>query len=326
MALSEKHIDEIVALYDEGNGDSITDIAQSYPNATPAMIKFHLRARNVLVADGRTKAARAEAKPEAVDDLVGEDDAALGIGEPEDGDDADLDTLMANPKLAAMIEAAVAKRLQDAGVSRPALPQSGSEAAFDAFLSKFDHMLEVQAEQRPGYIKPLSADEIDSRRKGRVDMFALLRDYKLRNVWPQYLLGDEANPFYGPSPNGDILYDAGQEIYTRLPPAEGFKPMNDEAVAVCEAYRRWVGDPIPVEELIAQAAATARGGSPSPEIAAVDVRTPDPEVRLVEGKTRDVSPKRVLGTTAPELRGRPMPKQPGIAGQPVGPTFVSDSV
>lgn len=320
MALSKEHIDEIVELYDGGKGDSITDLARTY-GVTKLGITYHLQKRGVYAA----VTAKSEKPVSDVEDLVGEDDAALGIGEA-DGDD--MDALMVNPKFAQAVEAVVDARMKAAGAAprEPRTDAAAFEAFLDTFSNRFDHMIEVQAEQRPGYIKPLSADEVDGRRKGRVDMFALLRDYKTRNVWPHYLLGDESNPFYGPSPNGDILYEAGQEIYTRLPPAEGFKPLNEEAVAVYEAYRRWVGDAIPIADLIAQAAADARGGAPSPEIAEVNMRTPDAEVRLVDKPARDVGAKRVLGNLTPEKRGVGMPKQTGVVAQPAGPTFVHEGV
>ena len=50
----------------------------------------------------------------------------------------------------------------------------------------------------------------------------------------------------------------------------------------------------------------------------------DPDARLVETPIRDIAPKRVLGTSAPELRGKTMPRQPGVMAQPAGPVYVSD--
>lgn len=266
--------------------------------------------------------------------FAADDDAALGIGDEDaaaasDIGGVDMAALMAHPSFAQAIESIVEARLRVAGQAPPQhVGSTGSEAAFSAFLSKFDHMLEVQAEQRPGYIKPLSADQVDARAKGKSDMFALLRQFKADNVWPHYLLigsdNEQAGAFYGPSPNGPMLYMAGQEIKTRLPPAESFQPLNESAVRVFEAYKRWVGEVIPVEELIAQAAAAARGQSDAPEVEH-ETRTLDPEVMVVDAPRRDVGPKRVLGTITPELRGKPTPGQPGVSAQPVGPIFVGEN-
>lgn len=248
-------------------------------------------------------------------------DADLGIGEDAQGGALDLQSLVDNPALAQLIEGIVEQRLRQAGAPIPA--PTGSEAAFNAFLSKFDHMLEVQAEQRPGYIKPLSADEVDARNKGRADMLALLRQYKAEDVWPHYLIvGDGPGAtFYGPSPNGPILYEAGQEIKTRLAPSELFQPLNEPAARVMQAYRRWVGEVVSVEDLIAEAAATARGAPNAPQIE-LEAKTLEPEVVLVDAPKRDVTPKRTMGTIIPELRGKSMPRQPGVAAEPVGPIFV----
>jgi hypothetical protein len=263
-----------------------------------------------------------------------EADEALGIGVDDEAAPSsdiggvDMAKLMAHPAFAAAIESIVEARLKQAAPAPASTGSTGSEAAFNAFLSKFDHMLEVQAEQRPGYIKPLSADEVDARARGKRDMFALLKQFKAEGVWPHYLLlgseNEQAGAFYGPSPNGPMIYQAGQEIKTRLPPAETFQPLNEPAVRVFEAYKRWVGEVIPVDELIAQAAAAARGQSNAPEVEH-ETRTLDPEVMVVDVPKREVGPKRVLGTITPELRGKPMPGQPNVVAQPTGPIFVGEN-
>jgi hypothetical protein len=320
-AQKEDRVARIVELYDKGNGDSVSDIAQAM-NMTAASVTYHLKAQGVFVArGGHSTVSQASVRVETAD---ANSDEVLGIGV----DDAplaqvDVQALLNHPDLAKVIDAMVNQRL---AALAPQTARSGEERAFDAFLAKFDHMLEVQAEQRPGYIKPLSADEIDARRQGREDMFTLLREYKAANVWPEYLLSDEANPYYGPSPNGDILYEAGQKIASRRPPGEGWVALNEPAMKIYEAYRRWVGDVIPIDDLIAQAAAIARGDS---SVATAEMpaqaRIEDPDVRLISSDKVEVGPKRVMGTLAPELRGKTMPRQPGVAPEPAGPVFVSDA-
>lgn len=318
MVAEEDRTARAVELYAKGQGDSIPDIAQAL-NMTVAAVTYHLKKQGVYVAKSASPSRL------RVEEADPESDAALGIGEDDAAPLAQVDVqaLLNHPDLAKVIDAMVNQRL---AALAPQTARSGEERAFDAFLAKFDHMLEVQAEQRPGYIKPLSAEEVDSRRQGREDMFALLAEYRTANIWPEWLLGDEANPYYGPSPNGDILYEAGQKIASRRPPGEGWIALNEPAMKVYEAYKRWVGDVIPIDDLIAQAAAIARGESSTVTAEMpTQARIEDPDVRLISADKVDVAPKRVMGTIAPELRGKPMPRQPGLTPQPVGPVFVSDA-
>ena len=249
-----------------------------------------------------------------------EDDAALGIGQ---ADDAGIED-----RIAKLVEAAVEARLKSMGAVPhvPDSPTGTAEAAFAAFLSKFEHLVETRDEQRPGYQKPLTAAEIDGRKKGKSDMLALLRRYKAENIWPTYLLADETNPFYGPGPQGPIMYNAGQEIRTRLPPAESFQPLDDAAVNVFEAYKRWIGEPVSMEELTAQAVLAARGGETAAPEMIEQFANAAPEVQVVDKPLRETGPKRILGTVHPEQRGKSLPRQPGVVQQPAGPVFVGEDV
>lgn len=263
-----------------------------------------------------TTRGEARAKP-ADDSFAGADDAALGIDEPASAGELDMDALMAHPSFAALVDKAVSARMGQSAERS----EGGSDAAFKEFLSKFEHLTQVRDEQRPGYQKPLTAEEMDERRAGHADMIALLKRFKAENVWPFYLLSDESNPFYGPSAKGDILYEAGQEIYTRLPPSEGFVPQNDAAREVFSAYKRWIGEPVSIEELTARAVSEARGEVPQ---MVQREAIAEPEVRLAPTAKRDVGAKRTLGTITPEMVGVTMPRQPGVAAQPQGPVFVGE--
>lgn len=264
-------------------------------------------------------------------------DDALGIGADEDGpasEGMDMDALMSHPAFAAALEKAVSARL--GAVAAPLASGASSEAAFTAFLSKFEHLVEVRDEQRPGYQKPLTANEIDARRQGFKDMKRLLREFKTNaqdlqargqrlqslDCWPHYLLADEGNRFYGPSPLGDILYEAGQEIRTFQAPSEGWSPINDAAMQVFSAYKAWVGDPVSIEELTAQAVIAVKGED-IPQFAPKNA-IESPDVMVVDAPKRDVTPKRAMGVGTPERHGRAMPAQPGVMQQPVGPVFVGD--
>lgn len=263
----------------------------------------------------RTRAQN-RSQPLNSDSFAGADDAELGIGEGADTEASDLDALMSNPAFAALVDKAVAARMGTAGPKA----ERSSDAVFQAYLDQFAHLLEASAEQKPGYQKPLTAVEIDARKAGRTEMFALIRKFKTENVWPHYLLSDEANPFYGPSPNGDILYKPGQEIKTRQPPAEGFRPLNDPAMQVYAAYRQWVGEPVSMEDLTAQAVMEAQSVEPMTKVGL----SKESDVILVDAPVRDMKPKRTLGTATPELVGKTMPAQPGQVAQPVGPFEVGE--
>ena len=272
-----------------------------------------------LTVDTARVLAEAGLAPEP--SLAEQDDADLGIGEDEVASSPtaglDMAALMADPAFAKLVADAVATKL--AGSMAPTETKT-SDAMFDAFLSRFDHMLDVTGEQKPGYVKPLTPEEVDARRAGQAEMKRLLRLAKERKTWPSYLLADEANPFYGPSPAGPILYQAGQEINWRGPPAESFKPLNEEAVAIFAAYKRWVGEPVSIEELTRQAVADARGVPYVPEY--MQDTSGGEDIQVVDAPVRDVAPKRTMGTFTPEVRGRIMPGQPGVVAQPAGPIFV----
>lgn len=310
-AVSERMIDEWVTLHGGGAGESIETIATVY-KMSGHVVRHHLKKRGALTPS----AEPAEMDPES--------DEALGIGQDEDADDgaASLEALMANPAFEKLLEAAVARKMAEMGHQAPQQSATGS-LALNAFLEKIEHVIGVRDEQRAGYMKPLSAEEMDARRRGDADMRALLKQFKAEGVWPKYLIVGEGPGafFYGPSPNGDISYEAGQEINCRLPPSELFQPLNEPAARIIEAYRRSVGEPVPIEDLVAQAIINARGGVQAPQVEQT-AKVIDPDVQLVDAPKRDVGPKRTFGTITPELRGKSMPSQPGVSAQPAGPIFV----
>lgn len=298
MAASQEAIGEIIAAY--AAGDSVGDIAKAHGLTSPSIV-YHLKKAGVY----------AQKIPTDADHPSDED---LGIGQ-ELPPEVTVDTLLANPAFAALLDAAVSAKMQAMGVSAPAPDKRDSDVALEAFMSRFDHMLEVQAEQRPGYIKPLSAHEIDRRRAGQAEMRQLLIDFKARGVWPHYYLTES---FHGPSPNGPVLYEPGQEIKTHLPPAEGFRPLNEPAAQVYAAYKKQVGEVATIEDLIAQALVDARGGERVPEVANEPERAPS-DVMLVDAPKRDVGTTRVLGTLVPERLGSRVPGLAHAGATPSGP-------
>lgn len=239
MAIAEKHIDEFVQLYDGGKGDSIADIHAAYPAFTKAAITYHLKQRGAYVG--------VEKKP--VDNRSSDDD--LGIGE-EDTSVSNLNALLADPALAALIDQAVAARVAQMGISQSAAPPSDQMTAFTATLK---HMIDMQQMQQPGYIKPLPADEIDRRAAGRVEMFALLETYERNRTPPLWTVGEQG--FI--ECTNMLEFGEGEQIRTYLPPVEDFIPENEEAMCVHEAMMQWIGGPTPeIGEQLKQAQLDAK--------------------------------------------------------------------
>ena len=84
MAISEKHVDEIVALYDGGNGDSVGDLAAAFPGFTKAAILYHLKKRGVYVEAKRGKSVSGSINEQTDEDL------GIDVAEPPELDDAEL--------------------------------------------------------------------------------------------------------------------------------------------------------------------------------------------------------------------------------------------
>ena len=221
MAIAEKHIDEIVALYDGGNGDTVSDIAKAYPALTKAAITYHLKKRGVFVSPGATM----------------QSDEDLGIGE-EDTPAIDLNAMLANPALAKLIDAAVTARMAQLATPSATAPPASSEA-FTAFTETLKHLIDAQALQQPGYMKPLPADELDRRGAGQIEMRALLESYQKAQTPPLWQVGDGG--FF--ECTNAMEFAPGDKIRTYLPPPEDFVPLNAEARNVHAALMRWLGTP-----------------------------------------------------------------------------------
>lgn len=288
MALSEKDVLDIVERYDTGNGDTIASLATAF-SVSDATIRYHLKKRGALGADG----------PKV------DTDEALGIGT----DEVDYSKLLNDPKFLA----ALAEKMQSVQV--PAASQSSELAGV---LKTMERMIEVQAIQQPGYSKPIPAEEMDRREEGRQKMFALLDRFRDKRSPPHYVLGENW-------PANDILYEAGQEVRTFLPPAEHFQPQNHEAHQVMAAMYQWLGGPTPdIGETVEAFERWRKGTDSVPLVGAAEVLKPS-DVEVVSTAKRDVQPKRILGNVVAETRGTSMPRQPGVVAPPTGPVFVSDS-
>jgi hypothetical protein len=242
-----------------------------------------------------------------------QDDAELGIGEEDTPATPDFSALLDNPAFMT----ALAQRL--GGLAVPGSAPAGFGPGFDIFLERMERALGARDEQRPGYAKPLTADEKQSREDGKAKMFALIDDNKRNGEWPRYLTGGEG--WQGPSPAGPKRYPAGQEVGWRGPPADDFTPLNRSAAEVYVAYKQWIGEEITIDMALSKA--TFDPSNPLiPQTALV--RTGAEDVQIIDAPIRDMSPRRVMGAGIDPRATHPALRPPGGNGAqaPLGPTYV----
>lgn len=314
MSISETQIAQIVQRYDGGRGESVPALAKSF-DATTAQVRYHLKKEGVYGAEAQVPFKTDGTAPgDADDDLgIGLDDAEGASGNADGAFDATvaLNAMMANPAFSKLIDQAVAARLaQMAPAAVAPVPGDG----YGMLVKSIERMLDAQAVQIPGYIKPLTADQLEDRANGLIEMRVAIADAQARGDAPRYILGDK---LYA----GDILYDEGMEIRTYLPPAEHFRAVNKAAATIYSAMMQWIGGPtLGIEDQLA--AAIAKTHEP-PMVTGNGTQGVSSPVELVEIAHRhEVKPKRVAGTLTPETHGVSMPQQPGITQQPTGPIFI----
>lgn len=297
MALSEKDVAEIVTRFNDG--ETPAALATAY-SVTAAAISYHLKKRGAKDPDA--------AKVETNEDLgIGEEDSALNAS-------ADLAALLENPALKGLIDAAVAARLAQMGATAVAqtLPSTQTED-FKAFTATLAHLIEVNSMQQAGYIKPLSAAEVDRRANGLVEMRALLEQYEAAGTPPLYLLSDS---FF--ECTNALEFQAGQQIRTYLPPAESFIPKNEQAERVHAAMMQWIGgSTLGIGEQV-EAAMIAAKNLPPLVTGALNADRKAAPVQVVDAPIQDMGRKRMSGTIVPERHGLSM--QDRLA---TGPTFVN---
>ena len=300
---------ELVQLYARGRGEDIGALA----------VAFEVDEATVI---GHLKKARVYVEPAGQlsdDDLgIGEDDdlpAAASSGDP-------LAELLKRPELQALIEAAVAQRMANMGVSAEpaAVPQTPQEG-LQAVVKSIERIVEAQAQQIPGYQRPLSAEELEARAAAYVEMKSLIAHSRQRNEYPHYVIGPQ-----GLFDSAECQrYDEGQEIRTFIEPVEDFIPMNEPARQIHAAFIRHIGGPTP--EIGAQIAAAmlAAKGKDVPIVGESGRNLSGPKsIELIQSAQRPTNPrKRMLGTITPEaVPTNGLPSQPGITPAPAGPVFV----
>lgn len=308
--LSEAQVDEVIALYARGTGDSVGTLAKAY-GVAPLVIFNKLKKHGELAAQQES-----ETMGPSFDNS---EDADEGFGSSAAG--ADLAALFASPEMQQMIAQAVAER-----VAAMASPNISADApateTLRVFADTVKHMLDINAMQQPGYQKPLPADEIDRRIAGKVEMFALIETLQADNDPPLWTIGP--NGFFECGNAQEFL--PGMQIRTYLPPAEDFIPNNDAARRMHAAMMRWLGTPTPeIGEQVKMAQMNAKlppmvSGSLQP------IRQSSP-VEVVNAAQAPMPKKRALGTVVPERREMSMAERvaAGAGGDPQGPIFVGEA-
>lgn len=241
-------------------------------------------------------------------------DEDLGIGVDDDTAEPDaLGALLNDPRMAKLLDAAVAQRMAQLGGQSDPAPQS---EAFGAFTQTLKHLIDSNAMQQPGYIKPLPADEIDRRLAGKVEMEALLQDYEKRGFAPLWTVGEGG--FF--ECTNALEFPPGSRIRTYLPPAEDFIPENEPAHAVHAAMMQWLGGRTPgIGEQVEAAMKAANNQAPLVTGTLQADRGPGP-VELVEAPSPSGPPnrRRAMGTITPERREVSLADR---VGTPIGPAF-----
>ena len=259
-------------------------------------------------------------------------DEDLGIGEDDaeesaaDAGDGSFEALLNDPRMAKLLDAAVAARMAQMGVG--ANGGSMSSDTLTAFTETIRHLIDTQAEQRPGYIKPLPAAEVDRRAAGFVEMNALLRDYQAKD---DELTRRGLTPIHAPLwtvGEGGFFecthaqeFEPGARIRTYLPPPEDFIPENESASKVQAAVFQWLGDRTPHIGDQLEAAQRAAKALPPLVMSGPDAAPPRGLVELVDPPktTANTRRRRAMGTIVPE--GREISLAERAAGGPVGPSF-----
>lgn len=225
MKLTDKQVEQAIAYYGKGDGAGLSEIAEAM-GVDAATIRYHLKKHGVYVP-------KAGAPP--VEDKF-ETDEELGFG-VEDEAPAPVDqmsALLADPRMAAMLDQLVAQRVAQMTVAASAPSESGAMAELAKTLGR---MIELQAIQQPGYQKPLSAEEMESRLAGKVQMDSLMAHYRNIGLTPKYTVGDGG--FF--ECTNAIEIAPGSEVRTFLPPPEDFIAENEPAIEIMAAQRKWLG-------------------------------------------------------------------------------------
>lgn len=250
---------------------------------------------------------------------AGLSDEELGVGVAED-DAPPTDpfaSLWNDPRMAAALDAAVTARLAQMGAGSSPAPALGSDTLV-AFTETIRHLIDTNAQQQPGYIKPLPAEEVDRRAAGRVEMFALLDHYKAINLPPAWIVGEDG--FF--ECNNAQEFKQGDRIRMYIPPPESFTADNEPAASVMAAMMQWLGGSTPSIGEQLEAAEQAAHSRQGPIITGAIQPARNPSIVEMVQAAPVVAPpsrRRVMGTIAPERRDVSAAER---MSAPRGPDFI----
>lgn len=322
--MSNDQIASIVALYRDDATATLEQVAEA-SEITVATVRKHVEAAGIVIRE------------DAGAGYLSPSDEELGIG-IEEAAPINMAAITRTPEFRDAVAQAVAEALRQVSAKPaiPSAPEGANSSEWLAFMQQMERLTESVNIQKPGYQKPLTPDELESRRAGEAEFFRLLREVRLAiadhgkqkavalGLIPEYIVGE--NGFYGSTASGETLFLGGQRIYLTAPPPEDFLPMNESAAGIMRAQMQWLGEPTPsIEELVAQAMMRARG-SDSLHIIGNEEPVHRDDASLVDpsGDIIDIGPKRTLGTSVPELVVQQHgPLSPGAATAPKGPVFVN---
>lgn len=243
-------------------------------------------------------------------------DEELGIGVEDDVEAAEaadpIAALLADPRMAAVIEAAVAQRVAQMGLSAGAIPSQPSELAILA--KAMERMFELNAVQQPGYQKPLPIEEVERRMAGKVEMEALLVHYRDIGLAPKYTVGEGG--FFECVNAQEFV--PGSEVRMYLPPPEDFIAENEPALAVMAAQRKWLGVATPHIGDQVEAAMKAAKQAPLIDNAPIGVAKAGLVEITKEAPVQQNKTRRTMGTVVKEPREISLADR---AAGPQGPVF-----
>ncbi len=322
-------IEKIVSMYRDETNTTLDAVASSN-GVSVATVRKYVERAGVFVREDFVLPVKPAGDESAPANASDED---LGIGE-------DVVAEVSNPygpEFHAAVAAAVAAEM--AKVKAPAKAskaEDGPESLdWKRFMDKMGELTDSVNVQKPGYQKPLTAEELSSREQGQRKFFAFFPKIRMAiaehgkekaialGLVPEYIVGEKG--FYGSTASGEMQFMPGLRLRLTTPPPEDFLPMNDLAGAIMQAQMQWLGEPTPeIGELVAQAMMRAKGVDPTYVAGLDDPVHPDDATIVAGGEPlANIGPKRTMGTSVQELRATNTPFSPGSSPVPSGPIFVN---
>lgn len=279
--LSNETVAEMVGLYRDDPETTLGDVAGAY-GVTAETVTKHLHAAGVPI------------RPE-------------GGNESDKGTAPRMDDITKTPAFQEAVAKAVAQTLADLGAPKA----EAAPADWAEFMQSMKQLAQSMDQQRPGYAKPLSPEELADREEGRIAFFRLLdqardaveeygrKGARERGLVPEYTVGP--NGFYMPTDDGEQLFSPGQPLFLTAAPPADFEPLNEAAGLIMAAQKQWLGEEVQdVGEMVAAAQMRALGHDPDKADRDTARRT-----RVVaeidhDRETVRVGPRRIMGTTVEE--------------------------